>query len=317
VFAQTDWSLTDRWGLIAGLRWTDDDKDMVLATSCVEAIPDLCSLAFGGLVQVDGLPPVSRSEGDWSGTLRLEFEPNQDWLWYAGVTRGQKAGGFNAGAVTFFTPEEVEFDGEVLTSYEAGIKATLLGGTTRVSANVFHYDYDDFQAFYQLGASLVVFNADAEVNGGEIELVTQPWDGWEFLFGVSLLDATEKDLEFGGVTKDRPMPNAPDVSFNGLGRYEWSMFGGKMSAQVDFTYVGDRSLNAIDHPALQADAYTVTNARLGYATSDRRWEGAVFVNNLADEDYFHTIFDISTLTGSLQRIPGAPRWFGAELRYNW
>ena len=37
----------------------------------------------------------------------------------------------------------------------------------------------------------------------------------------------------------------------------------------------------------------------------------------ADEDYFHTMFDISTLTGSLQRIPGAPRWFGAELRYNW
>jgi hypothetical protein len=56
---------------------------------------------------------------------------------------------------------------------------------------------------------------------------------------------------------------------------------------------------------------------LSYTTEDRRWEGALFVNNVADEDYFHTMFDISTLTGSLQRIPGAPRWFGAELRYNW
>jgi iron complex outermembrane receptor protein len=317
VFAQTDWALTDRWGLVTGLRWTEDDKDMSLETSCIEAIPDLCSFAFGGLVQVDGLPPVSRSEGDWSGTLRLEFEPDADWLLYAGVTRGQKAGGFNAGATTFFTPDQVEFDGEVLTSYEAGVKATLFGGTTRLSANVFHYDYDDFQAFYQLGASLIVFNVDAEVNGGEIELVTQPWDGWEFLFGMSLLDANEKDLEFAGVTKDRPMPNAPDVTFNGLGRYEWAMLGGTMSAQVDFRHVGERSLNAIDHPALQVDSYVVTNARLGYATPDRRWEGALFVNNVSDEDYFHTIFDISTLTGSLQRIPGAPRWFGAELRYRW
>jgi iron complex outermembrane receptor protein len=317
VFAQTDFQLTERWGLITGLRWTEDEKDMNLRTSCVEVIPDICNIAFSGLVQVDGLPPVSRDEGDWSGTLRLEFEPNDDWLLYAGVTRGQKAGGFNAGAVTFFTPDQVEFDGEVLTNYEVGIKATLFGGTTRISANAFHYDYDNFQAFYQLGASLIVFNADAEVNGGEIELVTQPWDGWEFLLGASLLDATEKGLEYAGVTKDRPMPNAPDITLNGLARYGWSMFSGTMTAQVDFRYVDDRSLNAIDHPALQAESYSVTNARLSYTTEDRRWEGALFVNNVADEDFFHTMFDISTLTGSLQRIPGAPRWFGAELRYNW
>jgi iron complex outermembrane recepter protein len=317
AFAQTDLSLTDKWGLITGLRWTDDKKDMTLRTSCVEAIPDLCQIAFGGLVQVEGLPPVSRDEGDWSGTLRVEYKPSRDWLWYGGVTRGQKAGGFNAGAVTFFAPDQVEFDGEVITSYEAGFKATLFDGSTRLNANAFHYDYSNFQAFYQLGASLVVFNVDAEVNGGEIELVTHPSDRWEFLIGVSLLDATEKDLTYAGLTKDRPMPNAPDVSVNGLGRYEWPMFGGTMSAQVDFRYVGERSLNAIDHPALQADSYTVTNARLTWASDNGRWEGSVFVNNVSDEVYFHTIFDISTLTGSLQRIPGAPRWFGAELRYSW
>lgn len=317
VFAQTDWKLADRWGLVTGLRWTNDKKSMVLNTSCIEAIPDLCSFAFGGLVQVDGLPPVSRSEGDWSGTIRLEYKPEKDRLVYGGVTRGQKAGGFNAGAVTFFTPEQVEFKGEVLTSYEAGVKAGLFGGSSRVSASVFHYDYKNFQAFYQLGASLVVFNADAAVNGGELEIATQPWSGWEFLFGMSLLDAKEKHLAFGGVTKDRPMPNSPHVSFNGIGRYEWGMFGGKMGAQVDFNYVGDRSLSAIDHPALQAAGYTVVNARLSYTTGNRHLEGAVFVNNLADKDYFPTIFDISTLTGSLQRIPGSPRWFGVELRYNW
>ncbi len=317
VFAQTDWKLADRWGLVTGLRWTDDKKRMVLNTTCVEAIPDLCSFAFGGLVQVDGLPPVSRSEGDWSGTLRLEYKPEKDRLIYAGVTRGQKAGGFNAGAVTFFTPEQAEFKGEVLTSYEAGLKTSLFEGSSRLSASVFHYNYENFQAFYQLGASLVVFNADAAVNGGELEIAAQPWTGWEFMFGVSLLDAKEKHLAFGGVTKDRPMPNSPHVSYSGIGKYEWGMLGGTMGVQVDFNHVGDRSLSAIDHPALQVAGYTVVNARLSYTTNNRHLVGAVFVNNVTDKDYFPTIFDISTLTGSLQRIPGAPRWFGAELRYNW
>jgi iron complex outermembrane receptor protein len=317
AFAQGQYWFTKRWAATLGLRWTDDKKRMVLNSSCIDAIPGICSLAFGGLVQVTGLPPVSRSEGDWSGTLRFDFKPNEDWLVYGGVTRGQKAGGFNAGAVTLFTPDQVEYRGEVLTSIEAGFKATLFDSNTRLNASVYHYDYKNFQTFSQLGGALVVFNVDAEVLGSEIEIVTRPWQRWEFMLGASLMDAKQKHLAFGGVTKDRPMPNAPDVSLNGLGRYEWPLAAGTMSAQVDFTYVDKRSLNAIDHPALIAGGYTVANARLSYTSTDSHWEGSIFVNNLSDKVYFPTMFDISTLTGSLQRIPGSPRWFGASVKYKW
>jgi iron complex outermembrane receptor protein len=317
VFGQAEYDFAPRWTAIAGVRWTEDDKDMVLDTSCAEAIPGICDFAFGAFVQVTGLPSVSRSEGDWSGKFELDYRPNEDWLLYAGVTRGHKAGGFNAGAVTLFTPEGAEYDGEILTSYEGGFKATLLGGSTRLNAGVFHYDYDDFQTFSQFGLSLIVFNVDSEVTGGEIELTTNPWEGWEFLIGVSLLDAEQKDLTFAGVTRDRPMPNAPDVSLNGLGRYEWPLAGGTMSAQLDFTYVDERTVNAIDHPALLVDDYLIANARLGYVTGDGHWEGSLFINNFTDEDYFHTIFDITTLVGSLQRIPGPPQWLGGTLRYRW
>ncbi len=113
------------------------------------------------------------------------------------------------------------------------------------------------------------------------------------------------------------MPNSPHTSLNGMGRYSWPLLGGAMSTQIDFEYVGSRTLNAINSPALVAGGYTLANARLAYKSGDGHWEGALFVNNLTDRVYFHTVFDISTLVGSLQRIPGPPRWFGASFKYSW
>jgi len=134
--------------------------------------------------------------------------------------------------------------------------------------------------------------------------------------GVSIQDAMQKSVSFGPVTRDRPMPNSPDLTFNGMGRYEWSAFNGAMAAQVDFNYIDERILNGIDHPGLFDDSYTIANARLGYVTGDGTWDASVWVKNFTDEDYVPGLFDITTFTGAIIDAPGAPRWFGATLRYN-
>lgn len=319
-FLQGEYDITPEWTAIAGIRWTEDEKDYVFDAGCSGIIiPDFGSICgfFAGLVQGDGVPPTSRSEGEYSATFELDWHPNEDWLVYGKVTRGNKAGGFNGGSFGNFLVSEAEYDGEVLTSYEGGFKATLFNGTTRLNSTIFYYDYEDFQTFTQLGVTIFVFNVDAEVLGGEIELITNPWEGWEFMFGVSLLDADQKDLEYAGVTRDRPLPNAPEVSFNGLGRYEWPMFGGSMAAQLDFNYVDERSLNTIDHPALIADSYFVLNGKLSYTTADGRWQADLWVKNLNDEDYIQTGFDTSTASGLNIEVAAPPRWFGGTITYRW
>ena len=272
---------------------------------------------FGGTAQVG--PPIvdSRSEGEWSGVFELDWRPNDDWLVYAKYSRGNKAGGYNAGgAMLFDTATALEYQGEVLTSYEGGIKSTLFDGKARLSASVFYYDYEDFQSFSQQGANLVVFNTDAENVGSEIELIANPFEGWEFLLGMSIQDAKQKDVTFGPVTRDRPMPNSPDFTFNGLGRYEWAMFGGTMAAQMDFNYVDSRVLAGIDNPSLFDDSYLVANARLGYVTDNGKWEASLWVKNLNDVDYIATGFDISVFTGTTIDAPNSPRWFGGTVKYN-
>ncbi|MDE0157401.1 MAG: TonB-dependent receptor [Gammaproteobacteria bacterium] len=325
-FLQAEFALTDQFTFIGGFRWTEDEKDIAAIPLCFNAGPgeafglpaDPCDFFFGGTAQVSGPLADSRSEGEWSGVFELDWTPSDDLLVYAKYSRGNKAGGFNAGATFLFDAATVfEFGGEVLKSYEGGVKATLFNGRARLNASVFHYDYQDFQNFSAQGINLIVFNTDAENTGAEIELIANPFEGLELLLGLSLQDAKQKDVMFAGATRDMPMPNAPDVTFNGLGRYAWPMLGGSMAAQVDFNYVDRRALNGIDHPALFDGSYVVANARLDYTTSDGRWELGLWLRNFTNEDYVATVFDLSTFTGILIDVPNPPRWFGGTIRYNW
>ena len=216
---------------------------------------------------------------------------------------------------------------EVLWAYETGFKATLWDGKAIFNSTAFYYDYNDFQTFTQLGPSLTVFNIDAEVLGAEFELIANPFEGLEFSFGVSLLDAEVKDLAYGdggGPTappafiQNAPMTNSPDLTLNGLARYEWPMLQGNMALQMDFNWVDDRNLNAVPHPSLRAEDYLLINARLTYTWGQNdNWYMALWVENLTDEYYVPTAFDLTGFTGSTIDIPGRPRWIGGTIGMRW
>jgi iron complex outermembrane receptor protein len=320
-FGQVEYRLAADFTAIAGFRWTEDRKEFHIDVGCgfdflanETPVAENCAF-FAPLVQGTGLPRTTRDEGNWSGNLELNWTPSDDLLVYGKVVRGHKAGGFNGGIINFFEPSAATYDAELPLTYEAGVKAALFDRKARVSASAFYTDYKDFQTFTQAGANLIVFNVDAEMTGGELELTLNPWEGWDILFGLSLLDATQKDVPGPGGLLDRPMPNAPDVTYNALARYEWSLFGGVMAVQADMTYRDDRSLSAIDHPGLQGDSYSLVNANLAWTSPDGRWDFKVWGKNLGDKVYYHTTFDLVGITGQIEPVVGAPRWYGATLGY--
>ncbi len=334
-FGQLEYDLTDQFTLSAGIRYTHDEKDINVTPLCGFA-PGLADISnancqflaslgtfaqggFGDIVQGLGLVD-SRTEEDWSGHVELNYRHNDNWLYYGKITRGHKAGGFNSGGTLFFTPAQAEFDSELPISYEVGFKGTFWDGRARLNAAAFYIDYEDFQTFTQLGLSLLLFNIDARVYGSEIELALNPADGWDVLFGLSLLDAEQEDLFGPGGAINRPMPNSPDVSFNALVRYEFpvnvDMFKGNMALQLDGQYVDERSLNGINHPSLLDGNYVVMNASVGWRSDDDKWEARLYVKNFTDEYYIPTVFDLATIQGTNIEQAPAPRWFGGSLRYN-
>lgn len=338
-FVQGEYDFADRWTVIAGFRWTEDDKHLVNRGDCVPhpqfgVVPagsagpgfppvdmDMCqflgTFVFPQSLQFQGYDG-GFNDGNWSGKLQLNWRPMDDVLVYGGVTRANKAGGFNSGGGQFYGLEHVQYDQEILTSYEVGFKSTILGGTTRFNGAVFHYDYDDYQSYLVVDGFLRVLNVDAEIDGAELELITSPAEGWQLQAAVTWLDGEQKNVPLGGnrfgsfVT-----PGTPKLSATGFARYEWPALGGRLGAQLGVSYVDERTSNAIDYRDLRLPSYTRLDARLTYTSDDGHWTGSLWVNNLTDEKIalFRTSF--ATLTGAVSTIYDKPRWFGATIGYRW
>lgn len=322
VFGQAEYALTDQFSIIGGLRWTEDEKEIDLLNDCL----DTDAFGFGGTcvafgVAVDTRIVGGRSDGDWAGKIALNYQPNDDWLWHIGVTRGNKGGALNAtvGAGAGVNLASLQIKPETLVSYEGGFKATFADGRARLNASVFYYDYEDYQAYNFIGVAVVLFNADAELVGGEVELQATPVEGLDLALGLAYVDTEVKGVLLpSGRVADQEMPFAPEISINGLAAYEWPAFNGKLRLQGDFNYVDSRFYSTVNHPVLSDEDYFLANARLTYTNQDDTWDVSVFVNNLTDVERTVYNFDLSFGAGGYGIESYAPpRWVGGSVGYRW
>ena len=318
LFGQLEYALSDYWSVLAGLRYTDEEREL-----------DYLSVDLNGL-----LPPEANtmfaydediSNDNVTGKLELDWRPADGVLLYGSVALGVKSAGFNTGLLDetglfgMTVRDDVPYAEEELTSYELGVKTDLFGGLSRLNASAFYYDYSDFQAFAFVNLNQVIFNTDATITGMELEFVTNPVDGLDIMLGASVLDTEAKDIPLNdgsGISRDREMTLSPEFALNGLVRYEWEALSGFVATQLDFKYQDETFFDLQNHPISAMDSYAVWNARLSYRTSDDKWSVTGFVNNLADEEYRAYTFDVTNLFGFNQVAYGRPRWGGVSLRYN-
>ncbi len=326
LFGQVEFDLSERWTLIAGARFSNEEKTLNYLSVDESG---LFEFLFGSNVAFDFSPQsvgdLARHDKDsFSGKLELDYRPTENVLLYGSISQGTKSAGFNVGFLdqTFLfasnTPETIPFGDETLLSYEVGFKSTLFDGRARLNGSAFYYDYEDFQTFRFELLNQIIFNTDAEVSGAELELQASPGEGWDVALGVSVLDATAKNIPdpAGGPPRDRTMVAAPDVSLNGLVRYAWPAFGGELAVQAWANYQGEMFYDIQNQPVSREDGYTVGNLRAAYTSGDGRWEVAAFAHNITDEEYLSYTFDFTGSFGFNQQAFGPPRWVGISLQYN-
>lgn len=336
LFTQWDWDLTDSLRLTLGTRWTHDRKSYRFhqAWSAVEGLFVLFENATG-----PEIPYVrfrdSSSDGDWSGKLQLDYKANPDWLWYGGINRGIKSGGFNApvdatgllavngrGQFIPFTQNDalMQYDSEVLVAYELGFKSTVFGGRTRINGAAFYYDYDNYQVYNLQGLTQFVFNAKGSLQGAEIEVATSPWQGLDVQMGIAFLDTEVEDLPTQVQTDGKgEAVLAPSWTFNGRVRYTWPALGGTLAAQLDYHWLDDHIFNLSDTPVIRETAYGVLNASVTYTNDGDTTYGTIFIKNIFDKEYRQYAFDVSSEGGfgSTEDVSGLERWLGLTLGYRW
>jgi iron complex outermembrane receptor protein len=109
---------------------------------------------------------------------------------------------------------------------------------------------------------------------------------------------------------------APELSYSVLARYGWTVGGGVMAIQTNLSYTDDFFYSLRNFDSTTVDNYTLVNARVSYAAADDKWEFAAFVDNVTDEEYTVTGFDISLFCGCSETTTGKPRWWGVSFKRN-
>jgi len=315
AFGQIDVDLSDNLLLTAGLRWTEDDKTLTYQLTGAGAV-----FADGSDYLYTGdLYDFNRTDSQVSGKLQLDWQMTEDQLFYAGYNRGTKGGGFNTPSDGFAQESTVGFEPEVLSSYEIGSKTTFAKGFGHLNASIFHYNYDDYQGFFFSGTTSLLINAEATFTGGEVELTYATKNGWDFLFGLSILDTEVNGASNDGanVIKNQKALLAPEVTANLLIRKEWELDNAGIAAQISTNYVGKEYFNLINSEATEAGNYALTNLRLSYFSADDTWEASVFVNNVFNEKAVTFGYDISDFGNYSIYVVNPPRWAGINFKYNW
>ncbi len=279
-----------------------------------------------------------------TGKLELDYRIDDDKMIYGSYSLGAKSPGFNSGFIdttnlfagNILVPAgdplcsvlpfsnsvactDLPFKKEELNAFEVGYKSTIFDGTTRFNAAAFYYDYSDMQVFAFQFFNQIIFNADAEMFGAELELQSSPVDGLDLQFGLSYLDATVENIPFRDSPgmQDRTPVAAPEWTMNGLIRYEWPAFGGRWSVQAWAYYQSETFYDILNHPVSREDGYTVVNFRTSYIPPSDNVEFYAFVNNAFEEEYLTYTFDFTIPFGFNQQAFGPPRWWGAGFRYRW
>ncbi len=315
AFGQVDFALNDQWELIGGIRFTNEEKDYIYInteTNFDAFVYEFSPATVGDL--------ASQDEDVVTGKVGVNFHANEDMLFFGSISSSFKSGGFNAG---FLDPslalENLPFGKEELISYEVGMKATFAGGRARFNATAFYYDYTDLQALSFEGVSSFISNAsDASISGAEFELFASLTDALEFGFGLGLLDATADGIALadGTVLEDRNLVLAPDVQFNGIGRYTIPIGQSWLTFQLDTNYSSKRFFDIVNQDIASQKSYWVWNGSVSYRFNDN-FEVSAWVKNLFEEDYKVYTFDFSDFFGLNQQMFGPPRWYGVTLRYQY
>ena len=259
------------------------------------------------------------------GKLALELTTDTEHLFFASLTRGYKAGGFNS-EEDLPSENYRQFDTEYQWNYEVGAKLYSPSGVLSNSFTAFYADRKDLQlkssTYDESQNKWIEFVANAGTGysyGIEWEMTWQPQDNLRIASSLGLLKTkiTEHDNADPDAfnLKDREVAHAPEYSFATSVQYDLTE---KLAATLEVE--GKDKFYYSDSHNFQSQAYNLVNARLAYQANG--YQLTAYINNATGKDYGVRGFsgwDADPRSGegydeiSYQQL-GAPKVIGLSVR---
>ena len=228
---------------------------------------------------------------------------NEDSMLYGTFSRGYEPGGFN---ISEDVPDRlVPFDSEEAVSYEGGWKGRMMDGRVTASVAAFFADYDRRQIETQIPAAnagiveLINNVGDSKQFGLEVDLRAAVTDQLSVAFAAGWIEAEwdsgtrvvvggdAANPEYKDIGGDTP-PVTPDFSWNLAADYVQPLANGmNFTASAQVSHNGKYTGLRLSDPAgvtVVNPSFTLVGAQIGL--SGERWELALNIENLLDEDYY-------------------------------
>jgi iron complex outermembrane receptor protein len=322
-FGQVDWRPIDLIGVTIGGRYTNERKEFegfqsdnnglnykilnfVGAPPCASLTPisEACRLAAG--FPNPGQPlryyiagTQLKKFNNFSPKVGVQLHPVDDIMVYGSWSKGYKTGGWTT-RLSSPLPFAPDFDEEKATTWEVGVKSTLLDRRLQLNAAAFTTDYKGIQLNFQQGVSPVIQNAgDARIKGFEVEAVVAPVDAFTVNASIGYLDAYYTSVDAGAVVAPNPLqtgvgvgvqlPKTPHWKMNLSPRFEADLGShGKIVLLGDYTHTTKLKNDTEGTFLLNRPSTDIFNASLTYNEPGERWNLTVGGTNLTNERYFVT-----------------------------
>ncbi len=280
-------------------------------------------------------------EGIDAGTLYLTY------------SEGFLSGGLSeapSGELENFEPEEVK-------NWELGFKLDLLDSTLRVNGAFYYSDYKNRQLTSLVinpvtnsPAPATVNAAKSTIKGFELETMWYPVQNLQLMFNMTLNDGnidefidnqitiadtavppatgcSRADLTFIQVDScpndrsDENLPRLPEQTYYVAAEYTFDTPIGQVLPRVQFSYKSDVDY-CFDSASCRSGLWLEgeqrdLSARVTWLSTNEKWVGAIYGNNLTDEDYIVGGSALVESEGVGGYAAATPRTYGLELQYRY
>jgi len=246
-----------------------------------------------------------------------------------------------------------EFEPEIATNIELGLKTKLFDNTTRLNIAVFKQDLKDFQENIFTGSGFGLANAGkVALKGAEVEVAAKPAQfltvggAFTYMFESKYDSFTANScypaqtVDAGIYASSALVPRGhcgrtinaatglpitvQNSSGTDRGTPQWiANLNGMLTMPIGNNigylggsayYVSEQSYAGNQNPIRAVGAITLLNATLGIRAADGNWNVELWGRNIANEKYTVGNFESVGQPGSVNSYVGDPRTYGISVR---
>lgn len=312
IFADIDYAITDAWNLIAGVRYSKDEKDFTwfIPQNSFAKVPTNQLIADMGGQQIDinnilfeqVNTAASNSWEQTTGRLVTSYKFGDNDMVYVSASTGYKSGGYDSLVAPTTEAQKNGFEPEETTNFEVGYKG-VIADQLITNLSVYKLELANQQTSINSldpndpagAAKPIILNRDTDITGMELDMRWKPND----------------DITFGLITDIRSMDITTPSHYNSIGELiatqtksedaatnytitldwipQWELAGGGFNLHIDYQFIENlvELETSIPEFMFDIDGFTDDQQNLNARFS---WYGdnvevAVWGSNLLDKRY--------------------------------